>query len=395
MVCSAIGNDAEEYVQSIMTPELVTRVGTPLVNGRKRHLSAPSSNVKGDLNELNSLDPPGFSPGALDSSPSPTMQKESKKARRSVINSFPSPQSGGRLVVTGADVHVSAESSVEKLITKLAVDVREMFSDLSCRIDRLESGLEQRISSKVAQLLDKRVNVELNRIKRDVDNHIDSFKESLKAEVAADIADVSDRIDNLRIGAATSQPDLSRNLIIRNLPESTNEKIDSKVNSIFRDGLKINNVLIECAERKVPQEGSNKPGVVVVTMKSASDKQKVMSVKRKLKDHRQYATVYINHDKTKSERLIEDNFRAILSAVRQRDTNLTLRGSRVVRSENGNGDGRRRPPSPSSRDSRRSVNRSPSVSVNRDKPPRGDRSRGSEGRNDSQSRRGGPRVNRR
>ena len=214
-------------------------------------------------------------------------------------------------------MHVSAEASLEDLITKLYTNVRVVFFDLSSRIDRLESGLEKRITTKVAQILDKRVNSEFNRIQKDVDNQISSFKDSFRAEVAADIEDINDRIGSLRTEGSTSQPDLSRNIIVRNLPETTFERIESKVHALFRDGLKINDITVDSAERKVPQESSDKPGVVVVTMKSKEDKKKVMSVKRKLKDHRQYSKVYIDQDKTKAERLMGSNCRAILSAVKQ------------------------------------------------------------------------------
>ena len=41
-----------------------------------------------------------------------------------------------------------------------------------------------------------------------------------------------------------------------------------------------------------------------MTMKSADEKKKVMSVKSKLKDHKQYSKVYTDHDKTRTDRLI-------------------------------------------------------------------------------------------
>ena len=152
------------------------------------------------------------------------------------------------------------------------------FSDLTGRLDRLESGLEKRISNKVAQILDKRISTEVSRIKKDVDDQISDFKDSIRAEVTADIEDLNEKIDSLRLDSPVSQPDLSRNLIIRNLSETSNERIETNVNTMFRDGLKIRDVSALSAERKVPQEGSRNPGVVIVTMKSADEKKKVMSV---------------------------------------------------------------------------------------------------------------------
>ncbi len=51
-------------------------------------------------------------------------------------------------------------------------------------MDKLESGLEQWISNTMSQLLDKRVNSELNRIHKDVDDRLDTFKGQLRSEVS-------------------------------------------------------------------------------------------------------------------------------------------------------------------------------------------------------------------
>ena len=79
---------------------------------------------------------------------------------------------------------------------------------------------------------------------------------------------------------------------------------------------------------------------------------------------------------------MESNYRAILSAVRQGGANLTLRGSRVVRTESDrdtcSGRGHERERSPAPRDS----NRRSDSSDPRDKPPRGNRSEEPRGRGD-------------
>ena len=132
-----------------------------------------------------------------------------------------------------------------------------------------------------------------------------------------------------------------------------------------------------------------------MTMKSADEKKKVMSVKSKLKDHKQYSKVYIDHDKSRTDRLIESNFRAILTAVKQGNTNLSLRGARVVRNagdgETRSGSGRERSPSPSYRDSRRRADRSPVRSGPREERSRGERSRDSQGRSGRRGQNGGVR----
>lgn len=133
-----IRTDAEDYVESIMASERAVRVDTPQSCGRKRQRSVPNG---ADMT-ISLLD-------SVVVSPSPESQKTIKKARCTLPTSLPA--NSKRLVVTSADVHVNADTSLEHLITKLSTDVREMFSDLSSRIDRPETGLEQKVFSKVAQ----------------------------------------------------------------------------------------------------------------------------------------------------------------------------------------------------------------------------------------------------
>ncbi len=168
-----------------------------------------------------------------------------------------------------------------------------------------------------------------------MDARLDVFKESLKAEVTADIADINAKVSSMSTQSTyiSSEEDISRNIVIRNLPYSNNERIDSKVNQLIRDGLKLGHVSVASAERKIAQEGNSRPGVVIATLKSNADKKKVMTSKRELRNHKSYSSVYINHDQHKSERIMADNFRAILSALKKGDTNLSVQGSRVVRNE--------------------------------------------------------------
>jgi len=58
----------------------------------------------------------------------------------------------------------------------MSADMHMHFPSLSERVDQLESSLEQRIANKVSQLLDKRVNLEMKRIYKDVDTKTDAFR---------------------------------------------------------------------------------------------------------------------------------------------------------------------------------------------------------------------------
>lgn len=66
-----------------------------------------------------------------------------------------------------------------------------MLSALTKRMDKLESGIEQCIANKVARTLVKRVHSGLSWIRKDIDNHLDTFKESLKADIDTELDDMN------------------------------------------------------------------------------------------------------------------------------------------------------------------------------------------------------------
>ena len=207
-----------------------------------------------------------------------------------------------------------------------------LFTSLSERIDKLESGLEQRISTKVAQLLDKRVNVELGRIKKDVDSKLNTFRDTLREEVADDLQEINDKLSSIATPVTNNTPDISLNVVIRNLPESTNENVNEKVNLLIANGLKINSVSVASTERK--QSNINgRAGVVIAKFKTSADKSKVMSSKASLKNNRQFPDVFIHNDQSRDDRLMSSNFKTMIDAINRGDK-LSLHGSRVVNNRN-------------------------------------------------------------
>ena len=73
-----------------------------------------------------------------------------------------------------------------------------LYSALNERIDKLESSLEQKLSRKMAQLLDKRDYSELGRIKKVVNANLESFKETLRNENDEELSDINDKLHDLR-----------------------------------------------------------------------------------------------------------------------------------------------------------------------------------------------------
>ena len=189
----------------------------------------------------------------------------------------------------------------------------------------------------MAQLLDKRVNTELGRIKKDITARLDTFRDTLREEIADDIEVIDKKVQAISQSTTRqvnpgSVQDLSLNVVIRNLPETVNEDITEKVNALISKSLKFGDVKIAKAVRKT-SNSSSRSGIVIVTFKSANDKSKVMSVKAKLKGDNILSNVFINNDQSFDDRRLSNSLKTIVDAVNRGDTNLSVQGTRVVRKQ--------------------------------------------------------------
>lgn len=293
-----------------MLSQRIERIATPVQSGRKRNASEPLDSTVKKARTLST-------------------------ARRTLYNEGPTP-APRNIVVAHADVHANGNPSVEHLINKLSADMHMLFGSITERMDKLESGIEQKIANKVSQILDKRVNTELNRIRKDVDDKLLSMKDSLRDEITEELDVIKARIDSLPVRDVQSQQrstadDRSLNVVIRGLSETQGEDTRAKVNKLIRDGLKIRDISCSAASRKKSSVES-KPGVIIAQFSTHEDKRKVMSAKRDLRKNQQYEHVYINHDLSSADRLMSSNFRTILNALHKSD--LSVKGSRVVRTNN-------------------------------------------------------------
>ncbi|XP_053373726.1 uncharacterized protein LOC123532192 isoform X2 [Mercenaria mercenaria] len=314
-----VSEDAQEYVNSIMSSQIITRVDNPTNTSRKRHHS--EAGILSTSKKARNL-----TVDEVDQSDR-ISKRQLAKAKRNLYNKdTDTPVKPPSVVVTDADVHVSTDPTIQQLISKLSSDMHMYFNCLTERMDKLESGLEAKISNKVSQILDKRINNEVKKIHKEVDD----FKCSLKEDIAEEFEEINARLDSLSNSdvGMSGENSIGLNVVIRDLPEHSSEDVKSKVDSLIKDGIKVN-VTCENAERKESKiEG--KPGVVIAKFKSYSDKMKVMSKKRDLVKNKKYENIYINHDQTKAERQMAQNFRTILGVMK--NSGVKMIGSRVVRS---------------------------------------------------------------
>ncbi|CAG2243151.1 unnamed protein product [Mytilus edulis] len=235
-----------------------------------------------------------------------------------------------------SDIHIDTELTPDtvvmtKMISKLSADMRIMFSDVNDRIRTLEEKLEQKLMQKFNQILDKRVNSESSKIRKDVNKIVDA----LRSDIDQDLKVVEDKLDGVsktvgEIGSRATNPaqDISKNVIIRNLPEGRNENTKFKVAALFTEGLKIARIGTFNVERKINKSGRD--GVVVVSCKSRDDRESILSAKNKLKVSRQYSNIYIHPDMTLQQRIESENMIVLAKTLKSVNPDLRVRGSRLV-----------------------------------------------------------------
>ncbi|CAG2217084.1 unnamed protein product [Mytilus edulis] len=235
-------------------------------------------------------------------------------------------------VIAEAEVHMDSSISpdvrvLSQMISTLSHDMRNMFGDMNTRINDLERNLERKITVKVNQIIDKRVNSEIKKVRSEVNAVVDSLRLDIDEDlqvVEKKLEDFSNQITN------QSTSNIDCNLVIRNLPESTNENIVSKVSALFREGLKVQITPINC-ERK-QSRSTHTSGVVIVSCKSKAVVNDVMSAKYKLKSSRQYSDVFIHRDQTVQQRIERKNFQTIVDVLKSVDPHINMKGAEVIAS---------------------------------------------------------------
>lgn len=216
-------------------------------------------------------------------------------------------QSSGSTADLGYSPQVPETSAGERVSDR---DVLlEAILDVRRSISRLEDSLTDRIRCVVVE--------EMCNMRESVQEELQVLKERICA------------IEDTTATPCTHawEPDLSCNIVIRNLPEGKNENIVPKVNGLLKDGLKLSGVTVDSAERKKSFR-RDIPGIVVATCRNRDDLSTVMKAKAKLADSRNFREVGIGRDKSKTERLYEANLRTLAKTIGQ--GRLQVRGDRLV-----------------------------------------------------------------
>ncbi|KAH3774200.1 hypothetical protein DPMN_175575 [Dreissena polymorpha] len=122
--------------------------------------------------------------------------------------------------------------------------------------------------------------------------------------------------------------DRSLNLVFRKVPETVNENIVDKINTIIKDHMHVNDVKASSAKR-LPVCGNDPmiTGIVVATFTDKEQRSKILKAKKQL-NNSIFKQVFVHEDQSKEERLDAGNLRAMVNAV-NRGQHLSIRGNRV------------------------------------------------------------------
>ena len=154
---------------------------------------------------------------------------------------------------------------------------------MSNRISKLETDVDKRLSNRLAELVDKRVNPEMKKTRTEEDNRMCNIRSDMTSELEELGVKVNSITDTLQADVSASASDNRHvNSVVRNFPESVNENIEDKINSLIKSHTKVNDVNVSAA-RRIASNLDSKPGVVIATFTSREDKDNVMKAKNNLK----------------------------------------------------------------------------------------------------------------
>ena len=85
------------------------------------------------------------------------------------------------------------------LSERISSEVKKVNEFVSKRINKLETDLDKRLLDRLAQMVDKRVNSEMKKIRTEVDNRMSNIRSDLTSEIEEIEANVNSITDTLQV----------------------------------------------------------------------------------------------------------------------------------------------------------------------------------------------------
>ncbi|KAH3865999.1 hypothetical protein DPMN_029047 [Dreissena polymorpha] len=133
-------------------------------------------------------------------------------ARRTLYGKTPAKVNNGHVTATAGSstenityqsVGSQPVDGIAMLLKKLdsvVVEIQNVSSSLSSRIDKLKAEIERKLTDKISQILDKRVTNEFKRVNTSLDERLDTFRADFQSEIdtiSSKINSVADTVQQI------------------------------------------------------------------------------------------------------------------------------------------------------------------------------------------------------
>lgn len=197
---------------------------------------------------------------------------------------------------------VDATANLQKDLTKIMTTMREIRDEQRA----MRKSLTQKIDNSVSQLKDS----------------IDTTRKELRDYIDIEMSRITDRMDKMDKRLQQLESDMATrprhenfdpavSIIAINMRQTDDEDILAKVNRLVKDDLGFRDMDIQRCER-TQRRDDGKPSVVRIQLSNVEDKVKILRSKQELKKSKEFRKTYLKSAKSHEERLIENNFKAIL-----------------------------------------------------------------------------------
>ncbi|CAJ1050810.1 coiled-coil-helix-coiled-coil-helix domain-containing protein 7 isoform X6 [Xyrichtys novacula] len=185
--------------------------------------------------------------------------------------------------------------------------LKSQSATLKAHINEVHTSLEKLLDSKVKRL-EQLIAENHDEMKAEMDTKISLLQQNLDL----DIGHVTAKLEEAKCHVNKFQSDVS--IIILGLAFTEGEIPWERANALLFEGLKCDPVPeIVIAERTTPR--GQGPGVIKVEFRTVQDKVAVLHCKKNLRDNELFSRVFIHATKSHTERLINLNFRTLLSEL--------------------------------------------------------------------------------
>lgn len=259
-----------------------------------------------------------------------SVEKETSRNSQIRTENTKSSSSGSEIErpYTMAQKMVSSDSEKLDLLLASVGELKTSQDNMfESKLDKMRNDLTENINLKVKSLRDE-IAMDLSRESGRIDEMLKSIQ-SLQGRMA-EIEQFSGgrgyeesnngmQKDNGERNGVTSRvtprqsDDTDMSIIITGLPFEENENLLQKTQNVLAAlGETVSSVVTITNTHRFRPRFEGKPGIVKVGFSTVEDKILTLRNKMKLKQSERYSTVYIRSSKSRTERLMEQNTRAIL-----------------------------------------------------------------------------------